>query len=125
MSQVSLNELKTIIIECGWKVKEKDNNYMEVSKEFNNNITYFFNIDILNYDTSRVMREINYISNSFDKNSYIANMVFNSDKKFTIEEIKPIANDIKSSLIQLSSDVQYKVNTIAKDVELEYEYEEG
>ena len=46
IDNVSLNELKSIIKECRWEVNVKENNYLELSKDFNKNTTYSFDIDI-------------------------------------------------------------------------------
>ena len=137
IDNVSLNELKSIIKECRWEVNVKENNYLELSKDFNKNTTYSFDIDIQNYATSRIIREINYISNSFNKDNYIEDIVMKRENKQpTISEIVSIANDIKSSLIQFTSDVLYKTRIVAEEKEsilnkengsvcFEYEYEEG
>lgn len=117
IDNVSSKELKSIIKECRWEVNVKENNYWELSKDFNNT-TYSFDIDIQNYNTSRIMREINYISNSFNKDNYIEDVVMKRENKQpTISEIVSIANNIKSSLIQFNSDVLYKTRIVAEEKE--------
>lgn len=120
IDKISLNQLKSIIKECGWEVKLDDNNYWNLSKKIYKNISYSFNIDILNASISRIMREINYITNSFNKESYIENMVSDRNKidnPPTISEIVSISNDIKHKLIQFASDVLYKTRIIAEEKE--------
>ena len=118
IDNVSLKELKSIIKECRWEVNVKENNYWELSKKFNNNTIYSFDIDIQNYNTSRIMKEINYISNSFNKDNYIEDVVIKRENKQpNISEIVSIANNIKSSLIQFNSDVLYKTRILAEEKE--------
>ncbi len=118
LDNVPLKELKSIIKECGWEVNVKENNYWELSKDFNNNTIYSFDIDIQNYNTSRIIREINYITNSFNKDNYIEDVVMKRENKQpTISEIVSIANNIKSSLIQFNSDVLYKTRIVAEEKE--------
>lgn len=118
IDNVSLKELKSIIKECGWEINVKDNNYLELSKVFNNDTRYSFDVDIQNYSASKTMREINYISNSFNKDDYIEDVVSKRESKQpTISEIVSIASNIKSSLIQFTSDVLYKTRVIAEEKE--------
>jgi len=84
---------------------------MKLSKKINSDIIYSFDIDILNANISKIMRDINYISNSFNKEIYIENMVANRkniDNPRTISEIVSDANDIKRMLVKLVDDVTYK-----------------
>lgn len=111
IDKISLNQLKSIIKECGWDVEINANNYMKLSKKINSDIIYSFDIDILNANISKIMRDINYISNSFNKEIYIENMVANRkniDNPRTISEIVSDANDIKRMLVKLVDDVTYK-----------------
>jgi len=111
VNNISLNQLKSIIKECGWDVEINANNYMKLSKKINSDIIYSFDIDILNANISKIMRDINYISNSFNKEIYIENMVANRkniDNPRTISEIVSDANDIKRMLVKLVDDVTYK-----------------
>lgn len=118
IDNVSLKELKSIIKECGWEINVKDNNYLELSKVFNNDTRYSFDVDIQNYSASKTMREINYISNSFNKDNYIEDVVSKRESKQpTISEIVSIASNIKSSLIRFTSDVLYKTRVIAEEKE--------
>lgn len=120
IDKISLKQLKSIIKECGWEVKPDDNNYWKLSKDIKNNISYSFDIDVLNSSISRIMREINYIANSFNKESYIENMVSDRNKienPPTISEIVSISNDIKYKLMQLSSNVLYKSRIVAEEIE--------
>lgn len=118
IDNVSLKELKSIIKECGWEINVKDNNYLELSKVFSNDTRYSFDVDIQNYSASRTMREINYISNSFNKDDYIEDVVMKRENKQpTISEIVSIANNIKSNLIKFTSDVLYKTRIIAEEKE--------
>ena len=75
IDKIPLNKLKSIIENCGWKAQIDTDNYLKLSKDINANISYSFNIDILNYDVSKIMRDFNYISNSFNTESYINQMV--------------------------------------------------
>lgn len=118
IDKISLKELKSIIKECGWEVKPDDNNYWNVSKKIYNNISYSFDIDVLKTSISRIMREINYIANSFNRESYIENMVRDRDKLENapaISEIVNVSYDIKRSLIQFTSDVLYKTRIVAEE----------
>lgn len=111
INKISLNQLKSIIKECGWNVEVNANNYMNLSKKINNNTTYSFDIDILNADISKIIKDINYIGYSFNKDIYIENMVsdrINVDNPRTISEIVYDANDIKRMLVKLVDDVTYK-----------------
>lgn len=118
IDNVSLKELKSIIKECGWEINVKDNNYLELSKVFSNDTRYSFDVDIQNYSASRTMREINYISNSFNKDDYIEDVVMKRENKQpTISEIVSIANNIKSNLIKFTSDLLYKTRIIAEEKE--------
>lgn len=106
-----INKLKSIIKECGWNVIANGKGYLKLSKDINNNTSYSFNIDTLNCTISRIMREINYIANSFNKESYIEEIVFargKEEKSPTISEIVSTANEIKYSLNKLAEDVLYK-----------------
>lgn len=108
---ISLNQLKSIIKECGWNVEINADNYMKLSKNINSDIMYSFDIDILNADISKIMKDINYISYSFDRDIYIENMVANRkniNNPRTISEIVSDANDIKRELVKLVDDVTYK-----------------
>lgn len=118
IDKISLKQLESIIKECGWEVKPDDNNYWKLSKDIKNNISYSFDIDVLNASISRIMREINYIANSFNKESYIENMVSDRNKienPPTISEFVNNAYHIKSSLIQFSSDVLYQTRIAAEE----------
>ena len=120
IDKITLNQLKSIIKECGWEVKPNDNNYWNLSKKIYKNISYSFDVDILNASVSKIMREINYITNSFNKESYIENMVSDRNKidnPPTISEIVSISNDIKYKLIQLSSNLLYKSRIAAEEIE--------
>lgn len=133
IDKIPLNKLKSIIEDCGWKTQIDTDNYLKLSKNINTNISYSFNIDILNYDVSRIMTDFNYISNSFDTESYINQMVMERERQEnppTISEIVLAANVIKHSLNELNSDVLYKcrlevelnkdtydTNTVTKDEE--------
>jgi len=120
IDKLSLNQLKSIIKECGWEVKPHDNNYWNLSKKIYKNISYSFDVDILNASVSKIVREINYITNSFNKESYIENMVSDRNKidnPPTISEIVSISNDIKYKLIQLSSNLLYKSRIAAEEIE--------
>ena len=133
IDKIPLNKLKTIIESCGWKAQIDTDNYLKLSKNINSNISYSFNIDVLNYDVSTIMRNMNYISNSFNTESYINQMVIEREKQEnppTIREIVSAADVIKRSLNELNSDVLYKcrleielnkdtynANTVTKDDE--------
>ncbi|MCI9038888.1 MAG: hypothetical protein HFJ29_03300 [Clostridia bacterium] len=111
IDKIPLNKLKSIIENCGWKAQINTDNYLKLSKDINANISYSFEIDIFSYDVSRVIRNLNYISNSFDTESYIDQMVMErerQEKTPTISEIVSAANVIKHSLNEFSSDVLYK-----------------
>ena len=111
INKISLNQLKFIIKECGWNVEVNANNYMKLSKKITNNTTYSFDIDILNADISKIIKDINYIGYSFNKDIYIENMVsdrINVDNPRTISEIVYDANDIKRMLVKLVDDVTYR-----------------
>ncbi len=108
---LSINKLKSIIKDCGWDVVSDGKEFLKLSKDINNNTFYSFNIDTLNCTTSRIMREISYITNSFNKESYIEEIVFargKEEKTPTISEIVSTANEIKCSLNKLAEDVLYK-----------------
>lgn len=118
IDNISTNELKSIIKKCGWKINVDGNNFWKLSKDINNNITYSFNIDILNCSISRIMRQISYITNSFNKESYIEDMVTKREKNDnspTISEIVSSANSIKYSLNRFASDVLYKARIVAEE----------
>lgn len=133
IDKIPLNKLKTIIESCGWKAQIDTDNYLKLSKNINSNISYSFNIDVLNYDVSTIMRNMNYISNSFNTESYINQMVIERERQEnppTIREIVSAADVIKRSLNELNSDVLYKcrleielnkdtynANTVTKDDE--------
>lgn len=110
-NKISLNQLKSIIKECGWNVEVNANNYMRLSKKINDSTIYSFDIDILNADISKIIKDINYMSYSFDRDIYIENMVadrINVDNPRTISEIVSDAYDIKRILAKLTDDVTYK-----------------
>lgn len=118
IDKISVNNLKSIIKDCGWEINADGNGFWKLSKNINYNITYSFNIDILNCSISRIMREISYITNSFNKENYIENMVIERkeiDNPPTISEIVTAANDIKYKLNQFSSDVLYKIRVVAEE----------
>lgn len=133
IDKIPLNKLKTIIESCGWKAQIDTDNYLKLSKNIKSNISYSFNIDVLNYDVSRIMRNLNYIYNSFNTESYINQMVMERERQEnppTIREIVSAADVIKRSLNELNSDVLYKCrlevelnkdtyneNTVTKDDE--------
>lgn len=106
-----VNKLKSIIKDCGWSINANNNGFWKLSKNINNNTSYSFNIDILNRDISKIIREINYITNSFNKESYIEQTVFTrgkDNKTPSISEIVSSANEIKYSLNKFADDVLYK-----------------
>ena len=118
IDKISTNNLKSIIKECGWKVDTDRNGFWKLSKDINCNTTYSFDVDVLNFDVSRIMRGFNYIANSFNQESYIEQMVMDRNKidnPPTISEIVSSAKDIKCSLIQFSSDVLYKTRVAAEE----------
>jgi len=133
IDKIPLNKLKSIIENCGWKAQIDTDNYLKLSKDIKSNISYSFNIDVLNYDVSRIMRNLNYIYNSFNTESYINQMVMERERQEnppTIREIVSAADVIKRSLNKLNSDVLYKCrlevelnkdtyneNTVTKDDE--------
>lgn len=118
IDKISANNLKSIIKECGWKIDPDRNGFWKLSNDINCNTTYSFDVDILNFDVSRIMKEFNYIANSFNQENYIEQMVMDRNKKDnppTISEIVSSAKDIKYSLIQFSSDVLYKTRIAAEE----------
>lgn len=118
IDKISINKLKSIIKECGWEVNNDGNGFWKLSKKINYKTNYSFNIDILNHSISRIMREINYITNSFNKENYMEDMVIKRqkiDNPPTISEIVSTGNDIKYSLNQLTSDVLYKTRVAAEE----------
>ena len=133
IDKIPLNKLKTIIESCGWKAQIDTDNYLKLSKNIKSNISYSFNIYVLNYDVSRIMRNLNYIYNSFNTESYINQMVMERERQEnppTIREIVSATDVIKRSLNELNSDVLYKCrlevelnkdtyneNTVTKDDE--------
>lgn len=137
IDKIPLNKLKSIIENCGWKAQIDTDNYLKLSKDINANISYSFNIDILNYDVSKIMRDFNYISNSFNTESYINQVLMERERQEnppTISEIVSDADVIKHSLNEFNSDVLYKcrlevelnkdtydTNTVTKDEEIDLE----
>lgn len=118
IDKVTINRLKLIFKECGWKINTNSSGYLELSKDVGRNITYTFNLDILNRTVSRIVKDINYISNSFNKESYIEDILSKrniTDNTLTISEIVASANNIKVALNQLLSDLIYKVKITAED----------
>ena len=69
IDKVSTSKLKSIIKECGWNVNEA-NMYWKFSKNIGEKTNYSFDIDILTRNVSDIIRNIDYISNSFNKDSY-------------------------------------------------------
>lgn len=112
IDKISLNQLKSIIKDCGWDVEINANNYMKLSKKINSNTTYSFDIDILNANISKIIKDINYINNSFDKEVYIENMVAHreyEDNPKPISEIVYSATDVKRELARLVDNATYKI----------------
>lgn len=119
IDKVPLNKLKNIIKDCGWNVKEVKDNYWNLSINIDNNINYDFNLDILNHDVSRIIRDINYIANSFDNNYYIQDMIAkkeNVDNPPNYTQLVSIATTIKYKLNQLPSNVLYKTRIVAENI---------
>lgn len=111
IDKIPLKTLQSIIESCGWKVQIDTDNYLKLSKDITDNINYSFNIDILNYNVSSIMRNLNYIANSFNTESYINEMVMNRERQENppaISKIVYAANAIKCRLNELTSDVLYK-----------------
>ena len=137
IDKIPLNKLKSIIENCGWKAQIDTDNYLKLSKDIKSNISYSFNIDVLNYDVSKIMRDFNYISNSFNTESYINQVLMERERQEnppTISEIVSDADVIKHSLNEFNSDVLYKcrlevelnkdtydTNTVTKDEEIDLE----
>lgn len=137
INKIPLKTLKSIIEDCGWKAKIDNDNYLKLSKEINNKTTYSFDVDILNYDVSRIMRNLNYIANSFNTESYINEKVMERERQEnppTISEIVSAATVIKQKLYEFVSDVLYKcrfeiennkdtynIDTITEDEEYDLE----
>lgn len=118
IDKISLNQLKSIIKKCGWDVEVNVNNYMKLSKKINNDITYSFVIDLLNANISKIMKDISYINNSFNKESYIEDMVIKRkeiNNPPTISEIVSFANKIKYNLDKLIYDALYKTRIVAEE----------
>lgn len=134
IDKISISKLKAIIKECGWEVKEA-NMYWNLSKNIRENTNYSFDLDILTRNVSDIVRNINYIANSFNKDSY-CEMIYEEKEKNnrpTMSEIVSSSNNIKYSLNQLASDVLYKTRIAAEEKEntlnkkqdsvcLDYEY---
>lgn len=119
IDRISLNTLKSIIKECGWEININGDGSWKLSKDTNYNINYSFNIEVLNCNISRIMREINYITNSFNKECYIEDMVIKrneTDNPLDISKIVEVAKDIKYMLVQLSSDILYKSRVAAEEI---------
>lgn len=137
IDKIPLKTLKLIIEDCGWKTQVDNDNYLQLSKKLNDKITYSFNIDILNYDASKIMQNLNYIANSFDTENYINEKVIERESQEnppTISEIVSVANIINHNLKDLASDVLYKcrleietnkdtydMNTLNEDAEYDIE----
>lgn len=118
IDKVSTSKLKSIIKECGWNVNEA-NMYWKFSKNIGEKTNYSFDIDILTRNVSDIIRNIDYISNSFNKDSY-CEMIYEEIEKNnrpTMSEIVASSNAIKYSLNQLASDVLYKTRIVAEEKE--------
>ena len=118
IDKVSTSKLKSIIKECGWNVNEA-NVYWKFSKNIGEKTNYSFDIDILTRNVSDIIRNIDYISNSFNKDSY-CEMIYEKIEKNnrpTMSEIVASSNAIKYSLNQLASDVLYKTRIVAEEKE--------
>lgn len=136
INNVSLDKLKSIIKECGWDINES-NKYWNFSKNISEKDNYSFDLDILTCNVSDVVRNINYIANSFNKDNYCERVYEEKEKadRPTMSEIVSLSNNIKYSLNKLASDVLYKakiaseiINSEAKkllsnDIDLEPELE--
>lgn len=119
INKVPLNKLKNIIKECGWNVKEIKDNYWNLSINLDEDINYDFNLDILNHNVSRIIRDINYIANSFDNDYYVQDIIVkrgNVDNPPNYTHLVSIANTAKYRLNQLSSNVLYKTKIVAENI---------
>lgn len=117
INKISTNKLKSIIKECEWEVTETKDKYWELSKNIDSNTNYSFNLDILTRNTSDILKDINYIAKTFNKDSY-SEMIYAKREKnngMTISEIVSSAYKIKSELNTFASDVLYKTRIAAEE----------
>ncbi len=119
IDKISLNTLKSIIKECDWDVSINGDGSWNLSKDTIHNIAYSFNIEVLNRDISKIIKDISYITNSFNKENYIEDVVSKrnqSENALTISEIVEVANNIKYLLSQFSSNILYKSRVAAEEI---------
>ena len=107
---ISVNKLKSIIEDVGWKVSKEVNSWT-LKKNSPLGGEFFFKVDISSNKVSKIVSNIKEFYNSFDKEKFIENMVENRQQlpnSQTISEIVSSANKIKVMLERLVSDVIYK-----------------
>lgn len=106
---ISLNKLQSIIKECGWNVmKNKDSWKLERNALFIEKFS--FDVNISSNKISDIVQEIQMYSDAFDTNQYIESMIEKRGEfsSLTVREIVMTADEIKSMLSTLSSDILYK-----------------
>lgn len=113
INKISLKEMKSIIKELGWNVKDKNDGW-ELSKNMLYDKTFSFNIDISNSNISDIYDDIYFVGNHFNQDEYAENLY--EDKKDTqlkLSEIVALSDYVKSSLYKFNSDLLYQCRILA------------
>lgn len=106
---IPLKKLKFIINECGWNVTT-ENTIWKIDKDMMFSKNFSFNIDIYNKSISNIVDEIMNYNVSFNKETYMENLIVDrekSDNPLGIKEIVFLTDNISSNLEKLSNEVLY------------------
>ena len=116
---LDLNDLKTMIESCDWKVKILDEYLWELSRTIDEKNRFCFEVKVMEQPIFTVLAIIKY-SKDFDADSYIKDILKSrrGNQYPTYEQIAKIANDIGWELIRLRLCLPSRVSDLIKKYDL-------
>ncbi len=118
IDSISLNKLKNIIEDCGWKVTSNNDIFLKLERNITYGNSFSFDVNISSNKASNIINEIQNYTNSFDKNEYVEQAVKNRndmENPPTIKEIVVFTDNIGSMLNKLNTDLIYKARIEAQE----------
>lgn len=116
ISEISLNKLKKIIEDCGWKVN-KNNNIWCIHKDMIYDKEYSLEFDVSNKNALDIYNSIDFYINHFDNNEF-AEKIYDDklNNNLSISQIVTLSNYISSSLDCLKENLLYKCRIAADEM---------
>lgn len=102
---VPLKNIKTIVEECGWQVKETFG-FWDFSKKEESNIPFKFSITVTNNTASDITDGLKYYYDYFDKDSYIEELVNQNKESKKDMTISNIVHEVEYNMRLLSKMIE-------------------